>query len=63
MPEIGALTGRPLAGEYADYAREDIEYVDGDDGIAVLEEVRDATLELFGSLDDASVAGLTYAPG
>lgn len=56
-------TGRPQPGEYADYARPDIDRVVGDDAIAALEEQLAATLALLAPLDDAAVAGLTYAPG
>lgn len=56
-------TGRPEPGEYADYARPDIDRVRGDDAIAALEDQLAATLALLAPLDDAAVAGLTYAPG
>jgi hypothetical protein len=60
---IVAPTGRPGPGEYAEYAAEDIARVVGDDAIAALETQRDGVIALFEPLDDADVAGRTYAPG
>lgn len=60
---LRAPTGRPQPGEYADYARADIDRVAGDDAIAALEAQLGATLALLTPLDDTAVAGLTYAPG
>jgi hypothetical protein len=37
-------SGRPLAGEFADYAQGDIDYVAGDDAVLALEQQRDAVL-------------------
>lgn len=56
-------TGRPLAGEYADYARSDIDRVPGDDAVEALRTVAAETLALLTPIDEAAAAGLTYAPG
>lgn len=56
-------TGRPLPGEYAAYAAEDIARVAGDDAIDALDRQRENVLSLFSSATDAGVAGATYAPG
>ncbi|MCU1245639.1 MAG: hypothetical protein JWN02_1549 [Acidobacteria bacterium] len=56
-------SGRPVAGEFADYAQGDIDYVAGDDAVLVLEQQREAVLALLATMDDERVAGLTYAPG
>jgi len=56
-------SGRPLAGEFADYAADDIGHVAGDDAVAALATQRDRVLALLSPLDDAAVDGVTYAPG
>jgi DinB superfamily len=56
-------SGRPQTGEFADYAKADIDYVKGDDAVAALTAQLEDTLELLGSIDDQQAAGLTYAPG
>jgi len=53
-----ARSGRPQAGEYADYAQKDLEFVKGDDAIEALESSRDETLDLF-----RTASGPPYAPG
>ena len=58
-----AHSGRPLAGEFAEYAAKDIAYVEGDDAIEALASQRDRVLALLSPLDDAAVDGVTYAPG
>jgi hypothetical protein len=56
-------TGRPVAGEYADYALADIEYVAGDDAVDALQRQAREVVALFGYLGEAGVKGLRYAPG
>lgn len=56
-------SGRPLPGEYAAYAADDIAYVAGDDALASLAIQAERVLELLSSVDDAAVEGVTYAPG
>jgi hypothetical protein len=63
LTDSRAPTGRPLDGEFADYARPDIDRVAGIDAIEVLATQGRATASLFESLDDSSVGGLRYAPG
>lgn len=63
VPEVSASSGRPRPGEYADYAGEDLSFVEGDDAVAALAASGAETLELLASLDETSIAGLAYAPG
>jgi hypothetical protein len=56
-------TGRPVPGEYADYASADIAAVPGDDAIDALTELAEQTPVFFRSLAQAAARGLTYAPG
>jgi hypothetical protein len=56
-------TGRPGDGEFAAYAKADIDSIGGDDAVAALESQRLETLGLLAPLDEHAVAGLTYAPG
>jgi hypothetical protein len=56
-------SGRPASGEFASYARADIDHVIGDDIVATLRHQSAETLALLERLDERSVAGLTYAPG
>jgi hypothetical protein len=55
-------SGRPLPGEYADYAQPDIDFVEGDDIVATLGAQRELVVQLF-SIDEERARGLTYAPG
>lgn len=56
-------SGRPVAGEFAAYAADDIAYVTGDDAHAALATQRDTVLTLLSPLNDEAVDGVTYAPG
>jgi uncharacterized damage-inducible protein DinB len=56
-------SGRPLDGEFAAYAKSDIDRVAGDDAVAALEEQGRSVAALFARFDDARIAGRTYAPG
>lgn len=56
-------SGRPIAGEFAAYASDDISHVDGDDAVAALATQRDRVLALLSPLDDDAVEGVTYAAG
>src|SRR5690242_21737652 len=56
-------SGRPRDGEFADYAKSDIDLVEGDDAVEVLEDQARKTLALLQPFDDAAVSGLSYAPG
>ena len=52
-------SGRPLAGELADYAQADIDYVEGDDAVAALARQLRETTSLFENAGDVPA----YAPG
>jgi len=56
-------SGRPLPGEYADYAQGDFDYVEGDDAVTVLEASEARTLTLLEPLTEKQVSGLSYAQG
>jgi hypothetical protein len=56
-------SGRPGAGEYADYAKPDIDRVIGDDAVRVLAVQGVDASTLLESFTDATVKGRTYAPG
>jgi hypothetical protein len=56
-------TGRPLPGEYADYASGDIAAVPGDDAIDAIAWVTNETTALFRTHAGAAARGLTYADG
>ena len=58
-----SITGRPLPGEYAAYAEEDVARVEGDDAVAALARQQEEVEALFGALDETSIAGFRYAPG
>jgi DinB superfamily len=62
-PEPRIPTGRPEAGEFADYALADIELVSGDDAIEALQRQAREVVALFGYLGEDRIKGLTYAPG
>ncbi len=56
-------SGRPLAGEFAEYAKADIDRVEGNDAVAALERQGQEVVELLQPLTDAEVVGLRYAVG
>ncbi|MGH7497928.1 MAG: DinB family protein [Gemmatimonadales bacterium] len=56
-------SGRPLDGEFAGYAKADIDLVPGDDAVKVLTGLAQETLALLGPLAERRVAGLTYEVG
>lgn len=55
--------GRPEPGEYADYARPDIDRVTGDDIVLALQAQMQRTLGLLTPIDERRAATLTYAVG
>jgi uncharacterized damage-inducible protein DinB len=57
------VTGRPMPGEFADYASADIAAVGGDDAVDILLHLADSTEALFRSLAEPAERGMTYAPG
>jgi len=56
-------SGRPEEGEYATYAKSDIDFVAGDDAVAALREQEQVVVDYFESFTDESANGFTYAPG
>jgi len=54
------ISGRAQPGEYAEYAQSDIDFVKGDDIVAILESQITDTVALLRSIKDAD---FTYAPG
>ncbi|HSP15231.1 MAG TPA: DinB family protein [Thermoanaerobaculia bacterium] len=56
-------SGRPKAGEFAEYATSDIENVAGDDAVEALRSQSREIVALLDRVDERSVAGLAYAPG
>jgi hypothetical protein len=64
MPDARrSRSGRPQSGEYADYAKSDIDAIEGDDAVEALAAQARRTLALLEPLEEARIAGLTYAPG
>jgi hypothetical protein len=60
---VRGASGRPLPGEYAEYAGPDIERVPGDDAVEALSIVAAETLALLTPIGEGAAGGLTYAPG
>lgn len=56
-------SGRPEDGEFADYAKADIEAVAGDDAVAALQAQLAATLALLSPVPEEIAATRVYAPG
>ncbi len=56
-------SGRPLDAEFAPYAKADIDYVAGDDAVAVLDRQGREVVALLDSLDETTITGFRYAPG
>lgn len=62
MPPPPLTSGRPREGEFAAYARADIDLVAGDCAVAALLRQRVATADLFHQLGERA-GDLSYAPG
>ena len=56
------ISGRPLDGEYAAYAKSDIDYVAGEDAVGELAAQGEAVAALLESLDEESIHARRYAP-
>ncbi|MEO8505337.1 MAG: DinB family protein [Acidobacteriota bacterium] len=56
-------SGRPQHGEFAEYARPDIDEVRGDDAVAALRAQLEEVLALLSPIPEAVASTLTYAPG
>ena len=61
-PAWGVPSGRPLDGEFADYAKPDIDAVAGDDAVGALAAQATSTLALLKPLGDDEIRGVSYAP-
>jgi len=57
------IVGRPEAGEFADYARADVDQVAGDDVIVALTLQMEVTLARLRPVAEAAAATFSYAPG
>ena len=57
------ISGRPADDEFASYAKSDIDYVVGDDAVAVLFAQGEKVAVWFESLDDEAIRERRYAPG
>ena len=56
-------SGRPLEGEYAAYAKVDIDRVQGDDAVGALTSQLRGTLALLGAIPEGAASHRPYAPG
>ncbi len=56
-------SGRPGAGEFAEYATTDIDQVPGNDAVEALGAVAGQTLALLEPVGEDAASGLSYAPG
>jgi DinB superfamily len=56
-------SGRPLDGEFADYAKPDIDGISGDDAIGALALQALDTMALLRPLRESDVSGVSYAAG
>lgn len=56
-------SGRPMDGEFADYAKPDLDFVLGDDAVEALRATAAETIALLSPLDETFVSGWSYAPG
>ena len=60
---MNVKSGRPAAGEFADYAADDIAFVEGDDAVAALNRQAADVLAFIGNIPEVHARGLTYAAG
>lgn len=56
-------SGRPQEGEFAAYAKADIDLVEGGDAVAILAALEAETVALLEEVGEEAARGLTYAPG
>ena len=63
VPTARSTSGRPEADEIARYAPRYVALVEGEDAVEALIEGARRVLAFFEPLDEAAVAGVTYAPG
>jgi uncharacterized damage-inducible protein DinB len=57
------ISGRPADGEFASYAKSDIDYVIGDDAVGVLAAQGEQVVALLALLDEEMIRAHRYAPG
>ena len=60
---IRVPSGRPEEGEYAPYARADIDCVEGDDAVEALSAQVEQTLALLSGVEEDRASTFVYAPG
>jgi DinB family protein len=63
MGRLKEKSGRPAAGEFAEYAADDIAYVEGDDIVDSLLRQAKEVLDVLGDITEDRARGITYAPG
>ena len=56
-------SGRPIAGEFADYAADDIAFVEGNDATEALRRQGTEVIALLQTLSEDRIRGLSYASG
>lgn len=62
-PQVRIGSGRPTDGEFAPYAKADIEHVKGADAVAALATQLRDTLALLENVDESFASTFVYAPG
>jgi len=60
---VNWTSGRPPAGEFASYAKNDIDQVQGDDIVSVIEVQIEASLALLAPIGGSFAGSRVYAPG
>jgi uncharacterized damage-inducible protein DinB len=60
---LSVKSGRPAAGEFAEYAADDIAFVEGDDAVAALNRQAKNVLAFLERIPEDRARGLTYAAG
>jgi hypothetical protein len=63
MKTLGKPSGRPEPGEYAGYAKADIDFVPGDDIVKTLGTQLEHTMQTLEPIQDEQAGRLSYAPG
>jgi uncharacterized damage-inducible protein DinB len=63
MKRTKQKSGRPVTGEFASYAADDIAFVQGDDAVEVMQRQEQEVLAFLGEIPEDRTRGLTYAAG
>jgi uncharacterized damage-inducible protein DinB len=63
MKRTKQKSGRPVTGEFASYAADDIAFVQGDDAVEVMRRQEQEVLAFLGEIPEDRTRGLTYAAG